>query len=445
MFNLTTAVFWYHQICRAKRNTNTAFTCFRDLKYLCICEPDHSRAECFGYNPSTDHCSLCLSNGYCLKGELNDKTDFICLCPRCHHGAICQYSTELMSFTLDSLIVKDILNNRQVSSGVYITVALLIFLFGFFNNLCSFLTFTRPKPRTFGVGNYLLIVSIVDQCSLLLLLLKIFHIIFGNNGTLFYYENFNFYSCKIVSYLLSVFTRITYWLTSFITMERLCIVLFPTSTILKRPHLALGWSIFVILTIFAMHAHEVLHYTTIVDPSYTSANVTLCVTNYVQSFVSTYNRINVLIHYYIPFLIQVISVTVLIVQIAIIRARTSGSSQQTFADILKKQIKTQKEHYVTPIIIVFSSLPQSILSFSYACTELKQPWQRYTLITTYFLSYLPQMLGFILYVLPSTTFSEEFRQTIVGKRLLRQPRALTVRQRTIGMKTRSAKQTVISL
>ncbi len=94
MFNLTTAVFWYHQICRAKRNTNTTFTCFRDLKYLCICEPDHSRAECFGYNPLTDHCSLCLSNGYCLKGEVNDKTDFVCLCPRCHHGAICQYSTE---------------------------------------------------------------------------------------------------------------------------------------------------------------------------------------------------------------------------------------------------------------------------------------------------------------------------------------------------------------
>jgi hypothetical protein len=63
------------------------------------------------------------------------------------------------------------------------------------------------------------------------------------------------------------------------------------------------------------------------------------------------------------------------------------------------------------MIIIFSSLPQIILSFSYTCTELKQSWQRYTLLTTYFFSYLSQMLGFILYVLPSKTYSEEFRQT----------------------------------
>ena len=107
-FNSTTSVFFYHRICQSKQNTNTNFTCFRDLNYLCICDTtDHYRAECFGYNRLLDQCSLCLSNGYCLKGELNDKSDFLCLCPRCYHGQMCQYSTELMSFTLDSLIVKD--------------------------------------------------------------------------------------------------------------------------------------------------------------------------------------------------------------------------------------------------------------------------------------------------------------------------------------------------
>jgi hypothetical protein len=93
------------------------------------------------------------------------------------------------------------------------------------------------------------------------------------------------------------------------------------------------------------------------------------------------------------------------------------------------------------MIIIFSALPQAILSFTYACSELKQPWQRYTLLTTYFLSYLPQMLGFILYVLPSTTFSEEFRQTVVGQKLLRQQQRLTTKPRKIEMKTRSTKQT----
>jgi hypothetical protein len=346
-----------------------------------------------------------------------------------------------MSFTLDSLIVKDIQNNHQLSSGVYMSIVLLMFLFGFFNNLCSFLTFIRPKPRKFGIGNYLLIVSVVDQCSLLVLLLKMIHIILGSNGTLFNYESFNLYSCKIVSYLLSVLTRITYWLTSFVTVERLLLVLFPTSVTLKNPRLSLGMSIFAILTVFGMHIHEILHYTTIVDLSYNSINVTLCVTSYTQSFVSVYNRVNVLVHYFVPFLIQVISITITLIQTAFSRARTSGSRQQTFGDLFKKQFRTQKEQYVTPMIIIFSALPQAILSFTYACSELKQPWQRYTLLTTYFLSYLPQMLGFILYVLPSTTFSEEFRQTVVGKKLVRQQQRLTPIQRNIEMKTRSLKQT----
>ncbi len=90
------------------------------------------------------------------------------------------------------------------------------------------------------------------------------------------------------------------------------------------------------------------------------------------------------------------------------------------------------------MIIVFSSLPQTILSFSYACTELKQSWQQNILLTTYFLSYLPQMLGFILHVLPSTVYTEEFQQTVIGKRLIHQQRKqVVVKQQNIEMKRQS--------
>ncbi len=442
-FNSTTAVFSYHRICQAKQNTSTSYTCFRDLNYLCICEEDHYRAECFVYDRSIDQCSQCLSNGYCFKGELNGKADFLCLCPRCHYGKICEFSNELMSFTLDSLIVKDIQSSKKLSTIVYVSITLLIFLFGLCNNLCSFLTFVRAKPRKVGVGNYLLVISVIDQCSLLLLLLKIIHIIFGTNGTLFYYERFNLYSCKIISYLLSVFTRIIYWLSSVVTIERLCVVLFPTSVTLKKPRIALFVSLLIILVVCGMHIHEAMYYTTINDPSYTSTNVTLCVTSYVEQLVSLYNRTNVLIHYFIPFLIQVVSITILIFQIARSRERTHGNSQQTFIDLFKKQFKMHREYYITPIIIILSSLPQAILSFSYACTELKQSWQRYSLLTTYFLAYLPQMLGFILYVLPSTTYTEEFHQTIIGKRVRRQQRVTAAtKQQTVQKETKPTKSTM---
>ncbi|CAF5228830.1 unnamed protein product, partial [Rotaria magnacalcarata] len=77
----------------------------------------------------------------------------------------------------------------------------------------------------------------------------------------------------------------------------------------------------------------------------------------------------------------------------------------TFGHVLKNQFQIQKELYITPIIIVLSSLPQTILTFSLACTSLAH-WQRHTLLGAYLLSYAPQAFGFILYVLPSTVYKK---------------------------------------
>ena len=91
---------------------NVKLTCFSDLNCLCLCEFDYYRAECF---KSIDQCSLCLSNGYFLKGQFEQNSnDYLCLCPRSHYGKMFKYSSELMSFSLDSLIVKDMRNNHRV-------------------------------------------------------------------------------------------------------------------------------------------------------------------------------------------------------------------------------------------------------------------------------------------------------------------------------------------
>jgi hypothetical protein len=175
-----------------------------------------------------------------------------------------------------------------------------------------------------------------------------------------------------------------------------------------------------VLVVTGMHIHEAISYTTVVDPSYTLANVTVCVINYLGSTISTYNRINVLIHYFVPFLIQFLSITALITQITRSRVRTAGrNNESTFLNTLKKKFQMYKDLYIIPTIIIFSSLPQIIFSFTYACTELKEAWQRYTLLVTYFLSYLPQTLGFLLYVLPSKKYTEDFQTTFIGKKLIK--------------------------
>ena len=304
---------------------------------------------------------------------------------------------QAFGFTLDSIVVD---YSREVKI-IYLSLMSLLFLIGLFNNFCSFVTFKRSAPRKFGVGNYLLINTCFNQMSLFFLLLKLLQITFDIT---------NVDSCKVTSYIFSVFTRLTYWLTSWVTIDRLLTILYPTSIALKNPRLAIGISISTSLCLFAMHIHEIISYTTIYHPSTHSL---ICVTNFHTDFISMYNRVSTLIHYLLPFFIQIIAITLLIVLVA--RSRNKATrGQMTFRQVLIKQFQTQKELYLTPIIIILSALPQTILTFSLACTQLKI-WHRHLLLITYLLSYTPQILGFVLYVLPSTSYRKEFAETSFGK------------------------------
>jgi hypothetical protein len=322
--------------------------------------------------------------------------DFICLCPKCHRGSVCEFNTEIQSFSLDSLFA-------EISFGIallYLTLTILIFFIGAMTNYASFVTFKRPKPRQLGVGKYLLVISVLSQGSLIVLFMKTMQNLFRSTLTAV--------SCKIISYMLSVLTRCSFWLTSWVTLERLSVVLFPHKNLSKRPRST--WTIIFItfVVVGAMHVHDLIFYTAIEDTN----GQMICVGNFTETW-STYNRITLFTHYILPFAIQIVSITVLIIFTA--RSRSHTTTKNTFIQLLKQQFTSQKELYITPLMMILSSLPQVILSFIFACIELSV-WQRHMLLTAYFLSYAPQLLGFVLFVLPSTNYSNEFRETQLAKR-----------------------------
>jgi hypothetical protein len=99
------------------------------------------------------------------------------------------------------------------------------------------------------------------------------------------------------------------------------------------------------------------------------------------------------------------------------RSKVAGK-KMSFTQILKKQFFSQKELYVTPTIIIICALPQMILTFSFACTQLSDS-QRHALLVSYLLSYIPQVLGFILFVIPSSAYKKEFSETTLAKKCFR--------------------------
>ncbi len=381
----------YHHLCV----NNHSLFCFFDDIYLCICDQTHSRVECFVYDHNLERCSSCFANGQCLIEDRSRANNFLCLCPPCHYGRFCQFSGEGLSLTLHSVIL-------QVSDGYRITYficAFLIFLVGGITNYATIVTFKRPNLYNSSMGVYLLFYSIISQITLFSLTLKIVQIFFDSL--------MNDNSCKIISYIVSISIRCSFWLISWIAIERVCYLLFPFATLLKKARIATIISIVTLLIVAAMDVHEPIFY--MKDPSGQSA----CIVNYPMK-IKTYDRISVLIHYIIPFCIQVLSITVLIILAARSRSRATNN-RDTFIEYLKRQFQNQKELYITPTVIIMSGLPQAILSFSFSCIELAT-WQKHALLIAYFVAYAPQSLGFVLFVLPSTSYMKEFRATNLSKR-----------------------------
>ena len=86
--------------------------------------------------------------------------------------------------------------------------------------------------------------------------------------------------------------------------------------------------------------------------------------------------------------------------------------------ILQKQLKERTELYITPSIHIVSSLPSVILAFSFVCTQMNN-LQRHILLAAYLFSYIPSMLGFVVYVLPSSMYKKEFMETSLGKKYIK--------------------------
>ena len=113
-------IFEYHLLC------DSSLMCFHDDSYICICDEDY-HAECFRYDSTLDKCNdKCRNNGQCIHGDLDNQKDFVCLCPHCYHGSICQHNTELFSFTLETLLTNDLHSPYVIVQYIFFRLIILI-------------------------------------------------------------------------------------------------------------------------------------------------------------------------------------------------------------------------------------------------------------------------------------------------------------------------------
>ena len=186
-------------------------------------------------------CSRCLAGGQCLRDDRTRPDVYLCLCPPCYSGRFCQFSSLSFSFTLDQLFSPDLLSvNVRIQDLTYyslIFVAWFIFLVGLMNNICSFVTFCRPKCQSNSVGHYLLAICIINQIRLTCFACRITHLAI-NITSYRWYPLLDTILCSTLTYITTVSSSISYWLVSIISIERAYTIIFLNKRWLKKPRIA---------------------------------------------------------------------------------------------------------------------------------------------------------------------------------------------------------------
>ena len=347
------SVYQYHSLCR-DNSSSFHSRCFFDDGYLCICEMDNYRAECFRYDHQQDQCDHCFSRGRCIRGDLRKNDGFVCICAPCHYGRRCQFSSEDFTFTLEQVFTHSLSNTvpstRQMAFVSIIIAGCLILIIGAVNNLFMFITFYRSKFLQTGVGNYLLVGSVINQMTLSVLAFRTIISVLNVTGyTAVLHTQLNKILCKSFPFALMSFGQLSYWLMSIIAIERLYVTWNISGRWLKTPRIARRIIFILATATFLINAPQIVFFNSFIDTT-TETKTATCVVIYTNRLWTSVNQVNNYISSIVPLLINIIctsGIMFLIIRQKLLANKKSGM-------LLRKQITD-----ILPFRLPFSSINDS--------------------------------------------------------------------------------------
>jgi hypothetical protein len=132
-----------------------------------------------------------------------------------------------------------------------------------------------------------------------------------------------------------------------------------------------------------------------------------CIVVYPSTFKLINSYVNIF-HSFAPFIINVI--TTIIIIVTTVRRRVTLQSTQRYSDLLIGQVRQHSHLFTSSIILIILALPRLIMSFVSGCMKSIDDYELF--LAGYFISFIPSTLTFIVFVLPSKTYKDEFWESI---------------------------------
>jgi hypothetical protein len=216
--------------------------------------------------------------------------------------------------------------------------------------------------------------------------------------------------CYSFDFILKIFLSLDQWLNACIAIERTITVIKGASFNKKKSKRTAKLVIRILLIITIISCIHDPIYRKLIDEINNGdnrQNRIWCIVNYSSGF-KIYNSFIHTFHFLGPFIINFLSVIILILKKT--RQQSNLNKQQPYKDILHKTIKEHKQLLTAPIVLIILGLPRLILLFISKC--MKSSGDVWLFLTGYFISFIPSMLTFLIFILPSTFYKDTCRSTI---------------------------------
>jgi hypothetical protein len=372
--------------------------------------------DCFGQNG-------CENDAQCFQDHVTCPQTSICVCPTCFYGRRCQFSTSRFGLSLDAILGYKIrphvrLIHQPTIVQVSLALTIIMTIVGFINSILSIITFKSKKLHEVGSGIYLLGSSIFTLLTMTMFALKFF-ILLGAQMNGIANRSFLNFQCISIDFILQLSLHMDHWLNACVVCERAITSIKATRFSKRKSKKAAKYVILILLILMIITTiHDPLHRRLIDDDDEYGENKRIwCIVSYSPSLEIFNSTINI-IHFCVPFFINIISAIIIIRSAA--RQRATVEPQHSHRQHLHSQFHKYRHLLIAPILLVIFSLPRLIVTFASGCmTSIANSW---LFVTGYFVSFIPPMLTFILFILPTKTYKKELSASLKYFRRSMQPR-----------------------
>ena len=374
---------------------------------MCLCTTER-HANCFNYdfNRTSYDCQVmhdCQNNAQCFQ-DRSCPSSVICACTECFYGSKCQFTTKGFGLNLDAVLGYQIRPrvgvNRQVALvKLSLILTLVMLLIGVVSGTLSIMTFQTKRSRNVGCGIYLFSSAIVSSITMIFFALKFLSLL-SAQMSLISNRTFFHLNCIFMDFLVRSLLAIGDWLNACVATERALMTIQGISFDKnKSKHVSHRVLISVVSVTFLSFLHDPIHRRLIDD---FEEERTWCVVEYSVPLTIVNSTLNI-IHYTVPFSINLISAILTIIVVA--RSRFSIHKQMSYRQYLWEQLQQHKHIVLSPLLLVLLSLPRIIISFISGC--MKTARDPSIFLAAYFVSFIPTLLHFVVFVLPSKMYSKQ--------------------------------------